>query len=80
MTGDQFSPADAGVGIHVLTYSIGVGNCQVFDSIEIEVLALPTVNAGDDLEVCFNDLAFNLSGFSPNGGTWTGTGLSLIHI
>ncbi len=62
------------IGIHKVYYSIGTGTCQANDSIEIEVFALPSVEAGQNEAVCKDVGQFTLSTFSPVGGTWTGSG------
>ncbi len=75
LTGTIFDPAAAGVGVHTLTYHIGSGNCSVSDDIVITVQGLPEVEAGDDFAVCFEEPVVQLTGFSPAGGTWSGTGI-----
>ena len=41
------------------------------------VFNLPTVNAGKSVDtLCLNQGNFTLTGYSPSGGTWTGTGVS----
>jgi hypothetical protein len=37
---------------------------------------LPTVNAGPDANVCNTPNPYTLTGFSPTGGTWSGTGVT----
>jgi PKD repeat protein len=71
-----FSPSTAGVGTHTLTYSYGTGTCLVTDTKVIKVNGLPTVDAGSDEIICIDKAAYSLTGFSPSGGTWSGTGVS----
>ncbi len=75
LSGSIFDPSQAGVGLHTITYSIGSGNCQVNDDIIITVQALPIVEAGPNVDVCFGESAFDLNDNNPTGGTWSGTGI-----
>lgn len=75
LNGSIFNPGQAGAGIHMITYSIGSGNCQVNDDLIITVQALPTVDAGSDIDVCFGEPAFDINSNTPAGGTWSGTGI-----
>ncbi|MEO1623927.1 MAG: hypothetical protein AAFV25_02125, partial [Bacteroidota bacterium] len=76
LSGGQFDPVIAGVGVHTLTYTVGSGNCQVTDDITVDVKALPIVEAGGNFALCESEPPFALAGFSPPGGTWSGSGLS----
>jgi len=71
-----FNPATAGVGVHILTYQIGNGNCQVSDNVVIDIRPLPVVEAGPPLALCQDAPAQNLSGFTPTGGEWSGPGVT----
>jgi PKD repeat protein len=71
-----FNPAVSGVGSFTLTYSYGVGTCANSSTKTVVVHALPVVSAGADRVSCINVPAFNLSGASPAGGVWTGTGIT----
>ncbi len=51
-------------------------NCQATDSILVTVISPSSVNAGPDITVCTNGGNVTLTGFSPAGGTWSGTGVS----
>jgi large repetitive protein len=78
LNGTTFNPAIAGVGIHVLTYTYGVGNCQVSDNIEIIINPIPVVNAMNDFEVCISETAIALTA-APMGGNWTANnGASIV--
>jgi PKD repeat protein len=79
LSGFTFTPSQAGVGTHTLTYSIGSGNCLVTDSRIITVKALPTVMAGPNLKSCINETAVTLNGASPSGGTWTVSPAAVIN-
>ena len=68
-----FTPAPSLAGNQTLTYKVIQTNCIVSDQKLLEVKLSPEVNAGQDQNVCSNDAAATLTGFSPSGGTWSGT-------
>lgn len=77
VTGGVFSPAAAGVGTHVITYSYAnAGGCVSTTQRSITVTALPTVSAAAINNVCVNSGSFALSGGSPIGGTYSGVGVN----
>jgi len=77
VSGGRFDPTAAGVGTHTLTYavsdSLGCGSA----SQQVTVGRPPTLTAGPDTTLCA-DLrqSFQLRGFSPAGGTWSGPGVT----
>ena len=78
LNGSIFDPALAGVGTHILSYSIGTGNCTVMDEIEIIVLPIPVVETMDDVEICINTDIIMLEA-NPLGGQWiSNNGGSLV--
>ena len=63
------------------TYTLTVTDanlCSDTDDVLITVNPLPTVDAGDDLDICQYGDPINLddTGESPSDGTWSGTGVS----
>lgn len=70
-----FDPGEANTGLNTLIYTVGSGNCQVFDSIQILVIDLTATTAGDDEEACLMDAPFTLSGNDPLNGVWSGPGI-----
>ncbi len=78
VSGGNFDPATAGVGPHTITYSFTDGNsCTNSCSFTITVNPLPTVTCpGNITGITTSDAAFALSGGSPAGGTYSGTGVS----
>jgi PKD repeat protein len=76
ISGNTFDPSVAGVGTVTLTYTFGVGTCATNDTRNVVVKPLPVVNAGNNQSVCIDAAAFNLTGFSPAGGTWSGPGIT----
>ena len=64
-----FDPATAPVNNNVLTYSANGCSAQT----EIFVKA---INAGWDFAACPEQAPFQLTDFSPQGGTWSGTGIT----
>jgi hypothetical protein len=77
-----FNPATAGVGTHVLTYSVtgnfGCGNDPqtVSTTKTIQVSPLPVALAGPNQTTCIEAPDFPLTGFSPANGTWSGPGVT----
>ena len=71
-----FTPDSSLVGTQTLVYTVTKNNCTVQASKSITINASPNVVAGGDQTLCNNSLATQLSGFSPIGGTWVGTGVS----
>jgi gliding motility-associated-like protein len=50
--------------------------CTDTEISQVQVNALPLVDAGSDVSVCNTPTETTLIGFSPNGGTWTGNGVT----
>ena len=77
VSGSRFDPAAAGVGTHTLTYSVtdslGCGSSLR----QVVVSRLPAIRPGPDTTLCA-DLRqpFQLRGYSPAGGVWSGTGVT----
>lgn len=70
-TGD-FDPGIAGIGPHILTYTYtDSSGCVASDSLTVNVLGLPLINAGQDTTVCDQAIPVQLFG-NPAGGLWTG--------
>jgi hypothetical protein len=77
VSGGSFNPAVAGVGSHVITYSFtDVNGCTSTATQSITVQPLPTVSLTAFTPVCVNASAFTLTGGTPAGGTYSGTGVS----
>ncbi len=77
VTGTQFDTS-IGAGTYTVTYSYTdpLTGCDGSDTRSVVINALPVVEAGNNLpNVCISQADFNLSGFSPSGGVWTGPGL-----
>jgi gliding motility-associated-like protein len=74
VSGNLFTPSAAGVGSHNITYTLPAEQCGSATQ-RIIVNALPQVVAGPDTALCaFQRTPYQLRGFSPVGGTWSGTG------
>ncbi|TVR85766.1 MAG: HYR domain-containing protein, partial [Saprospirales bacterium] len=71
---NEFDPADAGVGVHSILYTSPDSDTCTF---EIEVFALPVVECPDNLEVCIDADAVDLTdlGADPAGGSFSGDGV-----
>lgn len=74
--GGTFTPSTGLVGTQTLTYSVTQNGCTGTSTKSVTVNAVPSTSAGSDNTVCANSTAFNLQGFSPAGGTWSGNGVS----
>ncbi|MFK7757431.1 MAG: PKD domain-containing protein [Flavobacteriales bacterium] len=66
-----------GVGTHNLEYEYSTTlGCTNTDQMSITVNPVPSISAGSSEEFCENEGTHELSGFSPSGGVWSGTGVS----
>ena len=73
---NQFDPGQANTGTNTLLYQFQNANgCQAEDSIQVVVLAQPSVEAGQDTTLCTADGDYTLNG-SPAGGSWSGPSLA----
>src|SRR4029077_7702568 len=72
----SFDPAVAGVGTHVITYTVTVNGCTDSKTANLTVKAAPVVSLAAFSDVCVNAAAFALSGGLPAGGSYSGTGVS----
>lgn len=72
---NSFTPASAGPGLHVVTYSYTNANgCTRTCTANITVNALPVVACGTYGPFCVDAPSTALGG-APAGGTWSGTGV-----
>ena len=88
--GGLFTPANAGgAGVKTLTYTYGAAGsaCTATKNMNITIVALPTVNAGLDLQRCVSDPIIALGGSPappPGTGNWTSSpatsGLSGVNF
>lgn len=65
------------------TYTVTVTDargCTGTNTVTVTVNALPIVNAGNDLSICTGSGGNTLTGFSPTGGTWSGTGVTSAGV
>lgn len=73
----QFDPSVAGTGTHNLTYTYTDANgCSNFTEQTITVNPLPVVTQQPFSPICVDGAAVLLSGGSPTGGSYSGTGVS----
>ncbi len=73
----EFNPLTAGVGAHTITYSYADTNgCENYATQTITVHALPNVGLAPFSSVYDYDSAFELTGGTPVGGTYSGVGVS----
>ena len=77
VTGGTFDPAAAGAGTHSITYSYTDANgCSNSASKDMVVNALPVVSLADFDPVCLDAEPFTLTGGNPEGGIYSGTGVT----
>ncbi len=74
---NNFDPSAAGVGIHSITYTfIDNNGCSAVAYEDIEVTASPVLDITSNLDnICEGDGLIELQG-TPNGGIFSGTGVS----
>lgn len=74
---NQFSPAAAGPGSHLIkyTYTDSLGCVSVAEKTMVVELP-PTVVAGPPEGICAVSEAYQLTGATPAGGVWSGNGVS----
>jgi hypothetical protein len=73
----SFDPMMAGPGVHTITYSYTDANsCSASATTTITVNAAPVVTLAAMTPVCDNNTMFMLTGESPAGGTFSGTGVT----
>ena len=75
VVGNQFVPALAGVGDHLIRYEILNTDCSAADTAIITVMALPAIIIEDPGTLFLNDPPVTLIAY-PTGGAWSGTGLT----
>lgn len=72
-----FTPGSSLTGPQTLTYTVaGSGS----DDVVITVNSVPSVNAGIDQSICSTNPNFSLTGATPAGGTWSGTGITAAGL
>ena len=70
-----FDPDVTGPGIHPVIYRYGAGSCTVKDTLLVEVIDVTNTTAGPNQSACQSDQPFLMSGSTPAGGVWSGTGI-----
>jgi len=66
---------EVGGGIHTYEYIIQEGtSCEDRDIVQIEIIDLSNVDAGQDIAICENSAPISLTGF-PANGIWLGTNI-----
>ncbi|MDY0217361.1 MAG: T9SS type A sorting domain-containing protein, partial [Bacteroidales bacterium] len=73
---NRFYPENAGVGIHVITYTVTQNSCTNTATDTIEVFPVTSVIFSGLSDLCLNESALVLSQGFPTGGTYSGIGVS----
>lgn len=78
VNGNQFNATDAGgVGIYNLSYTYTDQNmCTDSVNFTVEVIEAESINAGDDNILCIDQGIYELDGFTPANGVWSGSGIT----
>ena len=77
VVGNNFSPQLAGVGTHIINYTYtDINGCVNSDTSVFTVNALPNVTFSALNNVCNGLAAFNLAGGNPQGGAYSGIGVT----
>ncbi|MDQ3051717.1 MAG: proprotein convertase P-domain-containing protein [Bacteroidota bacterium] len=77
VNGGVFNPSTAGAGTHTITYFYSGGaSCDGSATTTITVNTAPVVTLSSFQSVCSNATSFTLTGGSPSGGTYSGTGVT----
>ncbi len=77
VSGGSFDPSAAGTGFHTITYTYSnIQGCSASATRTITVYALPSVTLSSFSSRCINGGNLTLTGGSPGGGTYSGTGIS----
>lgn len=71
----SFDPSVAGIGTHMIYYSVSNANCSATDSSEIVVVNSPNVSINFSSPVCQNASPVLMTA-TPSGGSFSGTGVS----
>ncbi len=81
ISGSTFSPATATTGSYTITYSYTDGNSCVNTATHSTVVnALPVIGVPTLAAKCISEPTFALTGATPNGGTWSGNGVTNNHF
>jgi PKD repeat protein len=75
VVGNQFVPALAGTGDHLIRYEILNTDCSASDTTIITVMPLPAIIIEDPGTLFLNGPPVTMVAY-PTGGTWSGTGLT----
>ena len=78
VTAGNFDPVTAGLGTHVITYSVTSGGCTSTATQSINVSAAPVAAFTNPPNACLTATAFPLSGGSPAGGTYSGANVNSV--
>ncbi len=73
---NRFYPQTAGIGQHIITYTVTANGCSNFATDTIVVNPLTTVSLTGLPDLCLNSTPITLSQGTPVGGTYSGIGVS----
>ncbi len=73
---NRFYPQTAGIGQHIINYTVTSNGCTNYASDTIVVNPLTTVSLTGLSDLCLNSASVNLTQGTPVGGTYSGIGVS----
>jgi hypothetical protein len=77
VSGGMFNPTTAGQGVHTITYTYkDASNCTNQCTFTITLNPKPVVTCPANFAVCYDALPFQLSGATPAGGVYSGSGVT----
>jgi len=77
VNGGTFYPSQVGLGTYTLDYTtVSVTGCPIEFQATIVVNAVPSVSTSNFANTCASAVPIALTGGSPAGGTWSGSGVS----
>jgi len=65
----------AGPGVHQYTLTYGTGSCQYADQLTLTIHPMPVLSVGGAQTICAGSGSVSLTGATPSGGLWSGTGI-----
>ena len=75
-TGTSVTANPVSTIVYTVTGTTTATGCSNTATSTVTVNSLPIVNAGNNVVLCNQPIPYSLTGFSPAGGTWTGTGVT----
>jgi len=62
--------------IYTVTGTNSTTGCEASADVTVTINPLPIVNAGSNITLCDQPIPYTLTGYSPSGGIWSGSGVT----